>query len=406
MNRYKLLIENEKQILTSVKRIIREGKKLTDAERAEREAKKANRLTATESEPFLVDMWNIHVKGGDIPKKYAERGLEPLFNSIKPYAKSPTTKIGDEDFSCSDLWKEVTGKKNDTSKTDIKGDKNYSVKYGPAQLMAGVPAEARATLIAAAEKSGLSDKVQEKALAILEELKKYALRTEGEAMNLRALRSYTSADQLTNATNKKAYSIIMKGEELQKQLTEEMQNLFDNDQNFQKEFIFEAMTGTSKFSDATAIADTMLCISKDATNIKIESVATSSSPYVAKVVGVTTIKASYKGAKRQNEPKTITYGYGFNTALRLYTKDLTEAANECAVAINSYNGNILNENFIDFVKKAWKKLKDVFGKIKQFIVKAIEYIKKGFHKLLEFFEIDFDVDGWQKLDVIDLYDVG
>ena len=184
-----------------------------------------------------------------------------------------------------------------------------------------------------------------------------------------------------------------------------MQTLFDGDQNFQREFIFEAMTGASKFSDASAIADTMLCISKDAKTIKVESVIDSSSPYVARVVSVTTIQASYKGAARQNKAKTITYGYGFNTALRLYTKDLTDATNECVVAINSYNGNILNENFLDYVKKAWNKLKGVFTKIKQFIVKAIEYIKTGFYNLLEFFGIDFDVEGWQKLDVIDLYDV-
>jgi hypothetical protein len=431
MNRYKVLLENERRILTSVNRLIHEGSKLTDAEKAEREAEtakikaekevekarikaekeveKANRLTAKESEPVVVDMWNTHVKGGDIPKKYAERGLEPLFNSIKPHAKSPTTVIGASDFPCSDLWKEITGKTADTSKTDIKGDKNYSVKYGPAQLMAGVPSEARATLIAAAENSGLSDKVQQNAFAILEELKKYAFRTEGETMNLKVLRSYESAEQLTNANNKKAYGIIMKGEELQKKLTQEMQTLFDGDQNFQREFIFEAMTGRSKFSDASAIADTMLCISKDAKTIKVESVIDSSSPYVAKVVSATTIKATYKGAARTNatkdKPKTITYGYDFNTALRLYTKDLTNATNECVAAINSYNGNILNENFLDYVKKAWNKLKGVFAKIKQFIVKAIEYIKTGFYNLLEFFGIDFDVEGWQKLDVIDLYDV-
>lgn len=431
MNRYKVLLENERKILTCVSRLIHEAKKLTDAEKAEREAEKAkkklekeaekarlkaekevekaNRLTAKESEPFVVDMWNIHVKGGEIPKKYAERGLEPLFNSIKPHAKSPTTVIGGSDFPCSDLWKEITGKKNDTSKTDVKGDKNYSVKYGPAQLMAGVPSEARATLIAAAEKSGLSDKVQQNAFAILEELKKYAFKTEGETMNLKVLRSYESAEQLTNSNNKKAYGIIMKGEELQKKLTQEMQTLFDNDQNFQREFIFEAMTGRSKFSDASAIADTMLCISKDAKTIKVESVIDSSSPYVDKVVSATTIKATYKGAARTNatkdKPKTITYGYDFNTALRLYTKDLTDATNECVVAINSYNGNILNENFLDYVKKAWNKLKGVFTKIKQFIVKAMEYIKTGFYNLLEFFGIDFDVEGWQKLDVIDLYDV-
>jgi hypothetical protein len=50
-------------------------------------------------------------------------------------------------------------------------------------------------------------------------------------------------------------------------------------------------------------------------------------------------------------------------------------------------------------------LKDVFNKIKQFIVKSIEFIKSGFKKLLEFFGIDVSVEGWQELDTIDLYDV-
>ena len=43
--------------------------------------------------------------------------------------------------------------------------------------------------------------------------------------------------------------------------------------------------------------------------------------------------------------------------------------------------------------------------MKEFILKAIEYIKAGFMKLLEFFGMEVDVQGWQKLDVIDLYDV-
>jgi len=407
MNRYKVLLENERKILTSVNRLIHEGRKLTDDERAEREAekaaKKAARLTAAESENVIVDMWNTAAKGKDIPQKYADRGLEPLFNSVKPYAKSPATVYGKKKLATSELWKDVTGKKNDTSKTDVIGDKNYSVKYGPAQLMSGAPKEAIATLLAASEKSGLSDKAQQKAHDLLDELKSYSIRTIGETMNLSAIRTLGDKESITNELNKKAYGFITKGEELQKKLTSEMQSMFDSSPEFQLEFIYEAMTGASKFTDASAIADTMLCIDKNAQYIKIESVADSKAPYVKKVMGATSIKASYKGSTYTL--KTGVKGYTFNTALRLITKDLTIAKNECIAAINSYNGNILNENFFDFVKKTWNKLKGVFEKIKQFIVKAIEYIKSGFKKLLEFFSIDFNVEGWQKLDTIDLYDV-
>lgn len=425
MNRYKVLLENERKILTSVSRLIHEAKKLTDAEKAEkeaekaklkaekeveksklkaeREAKKADRLTAAESEDVIVHMWNTAAKGKEIPKEYADRGLEPLFNSVKPYAKSPTTVYGKKKLATSDLWKDVTGKKTDTSKTDVIGDKNYSVKYGPAQLMSGAPNEAIATLLAASDKCGLSDKAQQKAHDLLDELKGYSIRTIGETMNLAAIRKLGDKESITNELNKKAYGFITKGEELQKKLTSEMQSMFDSSQEFELEFIYEAMTGAAKFTDASAIADTMLCIDKDATSIKIESVADSSSPYVKKVMGATTIKASYKGSSYTL--KTGVTGYTFNTALRLITKDLTKATNECIVAVNSYNGNIINENFFDFVKKAWDKLKDVFTKIKQFIVKSIEFIKSGFKKLLEFFGIDVNVEGWQELDTIDLYDV-
>ena len=75
------------------------------------------------------------------------------------------------------------------------------------------------------------------------------------------------------------------------------------------------------------------------------------------------------------------------------------------MAVNKYKSDTLNENFLDFVKKTWKKLKDAFEKMKEFILKAIEYIKTGFMKLLEFFGMEVDVQGWQKLDTIDLSDV-
>lgn len=403
MNRYKLLLENERQILTSVSRLIHEAKKLTDVEKAEREAKKADRLTATESEDVIVDMWNIAVRGGTLPEEYARRGFESLFNSVKPYAKSKAKVYGKKKLATSDLWKNVTGKKTDTSKTDVIGDRNYSVKYGPAQLMSGAPEEARATLVAAAEKSGLSKEAQQKANDFLTDLKQYALRTVGETMNLSAIRSLGDKDSITNKLNQKAYDFINKGESLQKELQQEMQKLFDSSPTFEQEFIYEAMTGATKFSDATAIADTMLCIDKNASSIRIESVSDSSSPYVKKVMSATSIKASYKGSSY--ELKTGVKGYTFQTALRLITKDLSKATNECITAVNSYQGSVLNENFFDFVKKAWEKLTSVVEQVKQFIVTAIEYIKAGFVKLLEFFGIDFDVEGWQKLDVIDLYDV-
>ena len=400
MNRYKVLLENERQILTSVSRLIHEGKKLTDAEKAERAAKKAERLTFSESEPFVIDMWNAALKGEDVPKKYAERGLEPLFNAIKPHAKSPVTRIGDNTYALSDFWKDVTGKKVDKSKTDVKGDKNYSVKYGPARLMGGVPDEARATFFAAAEKSGLAEESEKIAIDILDELKKHIFRTIGARMNITSLRNYKSVDKLKDEINQTAKINLTKGEELQPKLLEELQKLFNNNPKFQREFIYEAMTGAMKFSDTDAIADTMLCITKSGQGMTIESVIDSSSPYVDKVVSATTINITYRG--KLNKAKT---GWNYYTVIDLGVRGLTEAITEHLLAVNKYKSDTLNENFLDFVKKTWKKLKDAFEKMKEFILKAIEYIKTGFMKLLEFFGMEVDVQGWQKLDTIDLSDV-
>ena len=179
-----------------------------------------------------------------------------------------------------------------------------------------------------------------------------------------------------------------------------MQKLFNNNPKFQQEFIYEAMTGAMKFSDTEAIADTMLCINKNGQDIKIESVIDSSSPYVQKVISATDIKVMYRGHTKEKGS-----GMHYNTVLDLAVKDLTEAITEHLFAVNKYKSDSLNENFLDFVKKTWKKLKDAFEKMKEFILKAIEYIKTGFMKLLEFFGMEVDVQGWQKLDVIDLYDV-
>jgi phage-related protein len=162
------------------------------------------------------------------------------------------------------------------------------------------------------------------------------------------------------------------------------------------------MTGASKFSDSSAIADTMLCINKNATKVKIEVVTSASDSYVKKVVGATKIDVNFKTGSYDTKGKKA--GYNFYTALRLGTKDLSTAVNEMNEAIDTV-GNNLNEAFFDFLSPYIEKIKSAWQTLRKIFSVGYEYVKKGFQYLLSAFDLVPEVSGWQQLDTMDLYEV-
>lgn len=359
-------------------------------------------MTAKESEDVVVDLINAIANKEPIPSKYEGRGFEPLYDSLKQYVRSTAEVYGKKKLSTSELWKNVTGKSVDTSKTDVKGDRNYSVKYGPAQLMSGATLEAEATFVVAAQKSGLSSMAQGIALDMLEELQSFSGKTIGPDMDVTKLKKEKKASDIKDEINKKAFKIIRSAENSQKAFQKYMNDLFSDNQKFRLEFIYEAMTGNSKFSDTTAIADTMLCINKNATKVKIEVVTSADDSYVKRVSDATKIDVNFKTGSYGIGGKKA--GYNFYTAVRLATKDLSSSVGEMNEAFDKYKNKVdegvldLIKPFIDKVKSAWDRLKNIF-------VKGIELIKKGFVYVMSVFQLSPEVTGWEELDTIDLYEL-
>lgn len=358
-------------------------------------------LSAQESEQVLVDLWNAAANGKGIPTQYKKRNFESLFRSIQSVAKAPVEIYGKKKLSTSQFWKTTTGKAVDTSKTDVLGKRHYSVKFGPAQLMSGEAKEAQATFLIASKNSGLELKAQKEVERLLTELKAKSGKTIGSDLDVGTLKKLPK-EKITDTVNQKALQLIEEGERIQDTLTAYLNQLFETDEKFYLEFIFEAMTGASKFSDKNAIANSMLCINKDATAIKIHDVVNSSSTYVKTVASATDLKINYKsGSVKQSGEKV---GYRFYTALRLNVKDLTKSVNEINGYLNSHKGP-LNEDFWDFLKSLWSKIKEVFNKIITVISDTIIYCYKGLQYLMSAFNIEASVNGWSQLDSIDLFEV-
>jgi len=358
-------------------------------------------MTAQESEDVIVDLINAIANKEPIPSKYKERGFESLYASLKPTVNSTAEVYGKKKLATSKLWIDITGKSTDTSKTDVKGDKNYSVKYGPAQLMSGVSLEAHATFIVAAQKSGLSSSIEKFALELLDGLASYSGRTIGPDMDVTKLKKLDASD-IKNEINKKARNLIDAGEKSQQAFKKYMIDLFSNNQEFKRQFIYEAMTGNSKFSDVTAIADTMLCINKNATKVRIEVVTSATDSYVQKVVGATNIKVDFKsGSYRIGAQKA---GYRFYSVLRLAVKDLSSSVDEMNEAFEKHKTKV-DEGILDWIKPFIDKIKLSWDRLKNIFLKGIAIIKKGFEYVLSVFELDPEVIGWEELDTIDLYEL-
>lgn len=355
-----------------------------------------------ESEDVVVDLINAAVKDEGVPNQYKGRGFESLYNSLKPYVQSQAEVYGKKKLATSEFWKEATGKSVDTSKTDVKGDRNYSVKYGPAQLMSGATLEAEATFLVAADKSGLSSTAQGIALDMLEELQSYSGKTVGPDMDVTKLKKVKDASELKDEINKKALTLIKSAENSQKAFQKYMNELFSGSDKFRLEFIYEAMTGNAKFSDTSAIADTMLCINKDATKVKIEVVTNATDSYVKKVASATKIDVNFKTGSYDIKGKKA--GYSFFTAIRLGTKDLSTAVTEMNEAIEKHSG-VVNEAFWDKIKPFIDKIKSTWDTLKNIFLKGIALVKKGFQYMLSVFQLEPTINGWQELDTMDMYEL-
>jgi hypothetical protein len=249
------------------------------------------------------------------------------------------------------------GAKNKTSKSDvIIGGVRISVKAGPSQLMSGVKEEAKATFYAALKKTPeLMDTAEVK--DILSQIEKFAkggrttgnIRTALKAGNDKALNT-------ANKANKKAMAAL--------------ENLFENNENFTKAFVIEAMSGEKKFGpNSPATAEYILSVDKEYDNAKLIKIKNDS--YAKKVASQIKVDVRFKtGSIKSKGEKTGEYGYATVLGLQYDPED-----------INEINSNSIK----NFFSNIWGKIKSSVSSLINFFVGDPE-------------NVDVDVEGEELVD--------
>ena len=253
--------------------------------------------------------------------------------------------------------KEWTGT-NRTPKTDIIiGGRKVSLKTGSSQLMSGGPEESLSTFNAAARASGI--KIEGLALEIEKGINGLMRSSENELRTNKQMGGLgvqkkggwiyhdtekgkktekdgnPGEDQIKvpaefggdekgkvepNTLNKDKF--LKAADDFNKELKIKFKNLFDENTNFKKEFVFEAMTGTVKFGGNQGTANSFLVANYKGTG-KYHTVEKSSDPYVASILSKVNPDVKFKStAEKVSKKKTGFYrfwsvvGLGYNAAER------------------------------------------------------------------------------------------
>lgn len=268
------------------------------------------------------------------------------------YAKS-TGKLSEP---LTEFWK-FYGATNKTSKSDIIiGGVRISVKAGPSQLMSGVKEEAKATFYAALKKTPeliSTPQVQ----TILAQIEKFAKSGRAQGNIKTALkRGDDKALNTANTANKKAMSAL--------------QSLFENNIDFSKAFVIEAMSGEQKFgAKSPAAAEYILSVDRNYENAELHKIKSDS--YANKVASQIKVDVRFKtGSIKSKGEKTGEYGYA--TVLGL-----------------QYNPEKIKEDITDNIKSFFS---NIFNKIKSSVSSLINFFVGDPEN------VDVDVEGEELVD--------
>ena len=328
-----------------------------------------------------VEYLLVHVAKGIIPP------AKKSFKNLTPYAKKNGFKsselLGKKILKTAGLsgrsgsmvdsqnvnkptWKG----NNKTPKTDIIIDKKkISLKKGSSQLMSGGPAETMSTFEVAASKTpGMKKK--------LDVLSK---EVEQGIINLMPSTIGTQKggkdDQVASGTFDKD-KILVAADKFNMELKEKFRALFDSNQAFAKEFVFEAMTGKTKFNDNDGTATHFLVVDFDG-SAEFHKVAKSTDPYVSKILPKVRPDVKFKSTsvkKVIDGKETKTGYYRFWSVVGLGYKAAITQTEELMREVENGNIQYLSEGFMDKLKAIYDKVKDVimraFAAIKRFLVES------------------------------------
>jgi len=251
-----------------------------------------------------------------------------------------------------------------TPKTDIViGNYTISLKTGQAQLMSGGKNESKATFYAAALKtpSVQTDKLAEQIYNKLNRISDVSLTKSGTVEQ-----SLKSGKDL----------VLKKADKINHEVKEMLKDLFNKNEDFKRNFVYEAMSGDTKFGPTIAKASWILNTDLKGENNKL--VKTNNKVYIKKITDAASVECRFKsGSQKLSGEKTGKYNYW--SVVGLVTKKLQEE-------FEIYDKMFLTENIITGIYEKVKKF------IKSLFEKVLELLKGGIQRIIEFFEFEPDIN--------------
>jgi len=350
------------------------------------------KVSGQDAEDLGVALWNASLQK-KLPKELSE--YKKMYEALGKYTskyKTPIEKFSGQNVTTSEFWKNETGKSSDEPKTDLKSvnsDKlRLSAKKGSAQLMSAEQKEAKATVLVAARTAKLDNKTITQLMKLIGG---FATATKTDKLNTGELKK-ADPKKLKSDVNIKARKIIDKAEKVQKQLQDELNQLFNSNKDFKIAFAYEAMTGHDKFSDVRGEANYVIAFNNSFTDVKLEDISKISSPMVKKIADKCNVRVAFKSTSYKVKGEKA--GYRFFSALRLGLDDLLDKEQQLKEALD--NEDLNEASVMDKIKQFFNYLYNKFNQLVDYISDGIsklkELLKDGLNAVLEFLEIDIDTE--------------
>ena len=327
--------------------------------------------------------------------KVAGGTVKSNFTNLKKYVKEPFKTVEEIGRKCLDNagLKGTSGQmvdsqpvsaewegSNTTPKTDIKIDgKKISLKKGASQLMSGGPAESMSTFNTAAKASGLDRAMTDLATECQEGIKKLLGSTLGTQKG--------GKDAQVKAGVFDNDEVLSKADKFNQELKVKFANLFEQNPNFKREFVYEAMTGKVKFNDNEGTADHFMVVDFDGT-ANFHKVDSSKAPYVTKILKDVNPDVKFKSTSQKKTIKgveTKTGYYRFWSVVGLGYKAAAEKTEELMNEVNSGELEYLSEGFFDRVKSIMRSVGDI---IKRAFTSAMKWLMQKASNFAEFLGLE------------------
>ena len=280
-----------------------------------------------------------------------------------------------------------------------------SVKCGEAQLMSGKTPETSGTFISAlkiaTEQQTLLENTQKTLKKIMKKMR------EGLAISAKTKQGPVSL-YLAGGEFKRKDKEIRRIEELHNELTGELENLFEQDENFAAGVVYEALTGVAKFGEGSmGTATHVLSMNKDGTNASLVAIDWKYAKKVAKAIKIgikfkssaiepKEIKKRWKELKkklgRRPADKDDFRSYNYWSAFRIFLPKMNTL------------GELFSHNeVLSFLVEAKEDVEEPQSEyeVEQYLKEAEEYIGNDPAKLMTFLGVDVDQLSTSMVDMTD-----